>query len=289
MFRLAHLSDPHIGVIPKMRLRQLLNKRLTGYVNFQRNRKRSHDMTLLGSLVSHLKAQNPDHIACTGDIAHIGLPSEWPAAKVFLEELGTSDKVSFVPGNHDAYIKGSLEGLMLECEAWMQGDDAPKAAFPYLRQRGFIALIGLSSATPTAPFVASGRLGKDQLAQAEKLLFETKDQGLCRVVLIHHPPYIGGAGSGRNLTDARAFEEMISRTGAELVLHGHNHKTSLRFIEGPDKLVPILGAPSASAKGGALTDRAAYHLINISQSSDRFALEGATYDVIEKRQTLLSL
>ena len=60
---------------------------------------------------------------------------------------------------------------------YMRGDDGD-AAFPFLRRRGPLALIGLSSAVPTAPFMATGRLGAEQLARSRELLDQlrpTKD------------------------------------------------------------------------------------------------------------------
>ena len=112
MFRFAHLTDPHVGPLPRPALRHLLGKRLTGYVNWRRGRKEAHDMDLLAALVSDLRAQAPDHIACTGDVCNLGLSSEWPSSRLFLDGLGTPDTVSFVPGNHDAYVASSLAGLL---------------------------------------------------------------------------------------------------------------------------------------------------------------------------------
>ena len=271
MFRLAHLTDPHVGPLPRPRLRQLLGKRITGYVNWSRGRKASHDMELLGQLVTDLRDQNPDHIACTGDICNIGLPNEWPTSRVFLEGLGSSEAVSFVPGNHDAYVPGALEGLLGEIAPWVAGDDGPAGRFPYLRRRGPLALVGLSSAIPTAPFVASGKLGSKQLKAAEAMLADLTGQACCRVVMVHHPPHVGGAPPGRNLTDARAFETMMRRVGADLVLHGHNHIGTVAWIKGPNGRIPVIGAPSASARGGAIVHRAGYHLYTISQDADGYA------------------
>jgi 3',5'-cyclic AMP phosphodiesterase CpdA len=207
MFRLAHLTDPHVGPLTRPRLRQLLSKRATGYVNWQRGRKDAHDMEVLAALVADLQVQAHDHIACTGDLCNIGLPSEWSTAKVFLEALGTPEAVSFVPGNHDAYVRGSLEGLLHACGAWTSGDDGHHGHFPYLRRRGPVALIGLSSAIPTKPFVASGRLGPQQIAAAEALLVRlaAEPEPPCRVVMIHHPAHPGGTTPGRELKDAAAF------------------------------------------------------------------------------------
>ena len=38
-FLLAHLSDPHLAPLPKPHWSQLLNKRVTGYINWQRKRR----------------------------------------------------------------------------------------------------------------------------------------------------------------------------------------------------------------------------------------------------------
>lgn len=273
MFRLAHLTDPHVGPLPRPRLRELLNKRATGYINWRRGRQGAHDMDVLAALVADLHAQTPDHIACTGDVCNIGLPSEWLTSRVFLEGLGTPEGMSFVPGNHDAYIPGSLEGLLAECAPWVEGDDGSDRRFPYLRRRGPVAFVGLSSAIPTAPFVASGKVGSRQREDAEQLLAELgRDRSCFRIVLIHHPPHVGGAPSGRNLTDAPAFEAMIARVGAELVLHGHNHVGSVAFLESPRGKVPVIGAPSASARGGAVVHSAGYHLFTIDSDKTGFFL-----------------
>ncbi len=109
-FRLAHLSDPHVGPLGRPRFSQLLGKRATGYANWRRGRSRSHDMAVLSLLVADLKAQCADHVACTGDLCNIGLPSEWETARSFMDALGSPDSVSLVPGNHDAYVRAPSKG-----------------------------------------------------------------------------------------------------------------------------------------------------------------------------------
>lgn len=271
MFLLAHLTDPHVGPLPRPKLRELLGKRATGWVTWHRRRSAVHDMEILAALVADMRARAPGHIACTGDLCNIGLPKEWGTSRVFLEELGAPDAVSFVPGNHDAYVRGSLEGLLAACAPWTSGDDGTEGRFPYLRRRGPLALVGLSSAIPRKPFVATGRIGTEQLEAAEALLLELEREGPFRVVMVHHPPHVGGAKPGRNLIDSRRFEAMIERTGAELIIHGHNHVTSVAFILGPDgRRVPVIGAPSASARRG--TVRAGYHLYTIEEGPTGFSV-----------------
>jgi hypothetical protein len=121
--------------------------------------------------------------------------------------------------------------------------------------------------------VATGRVGAKQTKAAEAMLAELgRDPSCFRVVLIHHPPHVGGAEPGRNLTDAPRFEAMIGRVGAELILHGHNHVGSLAHLDGPRGPVPVIGAPSASARGGTLTHKAGYHLFTIGRDETGFLL-----------------
>jgi 3',5'-cyclic AMP phosphodiesterase CpdA len=271
MFCIAHLTDPHVGPLPRPRVRELLNKRITGYYNWRRNRSELHDMDVLAALVADIRAQAPDHIACTGDLCNIGLESEWKTSRVFLEGLGPPASVTLVPGNHDAYVPGSLEGLLDACAEWTRGDDGTSGTFPFVRRQDSIAFVGLSSAVPTAPFVASGRIGRRQMDATEKLLLDLAKEGHFRIVLVHHPPHVGGAKAGRHLTDAPAFEAMIRRAGAELILHGHNHVGSLAWLESPGGRVPVIGAPSASIRSGALTE-GGYHLYAIDKDKAGFLL-----------------
>ena len=272
MFRFAHLTDPHVGPLPRPALRHLLGKRLTGYVNWRRGRRNAHCMDVLAALVKDLRDQAPDHIVCTGDVCNLGLASEWPGSRIFLDGLGTPETVSFVPGNHDAYVPGSLAGLLAAVDPYAAGDEPRRKRFPYLRRRGPIAFVGLSSAVPTPPFVASGRIGRRQTRDAEEMLAALADEPVARIVMIHHPPHIGGAPAARNLVDAHRFEAMIGRVGAELVIHGHNHVGSVAILQGPKGAVPVVGAPSASARGGVIVHRAGYHLFRVEEAKAGFLI-----------------
>lgn len=264
-FLLAHLSDAHIGPIPRPNLAELLGKRVTGYVNWLYKRAGQHDMGVLARLVDDMRAQAPDHVVMTGDIVNIGLPAEIALAKEWLGTLGGPEAVSFTPGNHDAYVADVTQLVHQVFEPWTTGEtDNP--GFPYLRRRAGVALIGLDSGVPTAPFVASGRLGATQLSALGALLDQTRAEGLTRVVFLHHPPHVGGARILRGLDDAAAFEEVIARHGAELVLHGHNHKPSVAYLSGPQAQVPVVGVASASAKPGGHYPVAAYNLYAIEKT-----------------------
>jgi len=270
-FCLAHLSDAHIGPLPKPRLRELVNKRFTGYLNWSR-RAKIHSMGMLGRIVEDMLVQAPDHVAMTGDILNLGLPGEFPFARSWLETLGDPRDVSFVPGNHDAYLRSSLLHIGETFAPWCSNDGDDRTVFPYLRVRGEIALIGLSSAIPTGPFLASGRIGVQQMREFARLLEETGQQGLCRVVMIHHPPWRRATNAGRGLRDANDFEKTIAGYGAELVLHGHNHRRMHKDLPGPSGSVPVVGVASASAVPGSPRHLAEYHLYEIARTGNRWAV-----------------
>ena len=284
LFRIAHLSDPHIGPLPKPRWRELIGKRATGYLNWQRGRHRAHDMDALTALVADMRAHNPDHVAMTGDICNIGLPGEFPLAAQWLGTLGAPTEVSLAPGNHDTYMRSTLKLMSRELSPWMRGDDGAQS-FPYLRRRDGVAIIGLCSGVPTLPFVASGKLGAPQLARLESLLRETREE--VRVVLIHHPPVDGGGGI-RNLGDHRDLAAILAREGAELLLHGHSHSISRKSMIGPKGPIPVLGICSASSIGRNPRRRAAYYLIDIDAKTRRIVINARQLGVAGQFHILAS-
>src|SRR2546430_6353102 len=161
MFVLAHLSDPHLGPLPRPRLSELAGKRAAGFFNWRRKRHRIHRADVLARITTDLKAQGPDHIAVTGDLVNISLPGEYGPARAWLASLGPPRDVTLVPGNHDIYVRAAADEPHSHWGDYMRGDDAAAVAFPFLRCRGGGALIRLCSAVPAAPFLAPRRLGQD--------------------------------------------------------------------------------------------------------------------------------
>lgn len=253
----------------------MLNKRGLGYVNYLRKRRHRHDMAVLRRLEADLAALRPDHIAVTGDLVNLGLPGEWGPARAFLERLGRPDEVSHVPGNHDAYILPVQDGPSACWADFMRGDGAVDAAFPYLRRRGRVALVGVNSAVPTWLFSAAGRVGAGQARRLAAMLRALGGEGLFRVVLIHHPPAERGASMLRRLEDAALVRDAIAAGGAELVLHGHDHRPSIASIAGADGPIPVVAVPSASVGlDGGHEHPAAYNLYEIAGTPGAWRCEG---------------
>ncbi len=275
MFVLAHLSDPHLGPIPAPRLVELAGKRALGYLNWQRNRRAVHRAEVLAALTDDLKASSPDHIAVTGDLVNIALAAEFAPARAWLERLGAPHDVTVVPGNHDAYARATRGLAERTWREYMHGDAAADddLRFPFVRRRGPLALVGLSSAVPSAAFLATGRLGAAQLARLAELLEDLGHEDSLRVVLVHHPPR--ARSWHKRLVDAPALCAVLARHGADLVLHGHDHVRSLVWLAGPEHQIPVLGVPSASARG-VHHEAAAYNLYRIEGAPGRWRCEVVT-------------
>jgi 3',5'-cyclic AMP phosphodiesterase CpdA len=271
MFVLAHLSDPHLSARP--RPVDLFGKRGLGFINWHRGRKHVFRRDVLDAITDDLKARTVDHVAVTGDLVNFSVTAEYLRARAWLETLGPPSAVTVIPGNHDSYVP---QARYWPAEFWgdyIRGDDGTAAGtFPFLRRRGTVALIALSSAVPTGPFLATGRVGERQLARLAALLKETS--GSFRVVLIHHPPESPPRRFLRRLVDAAEFRRVIAERGAELILHGHDHCFSLIWLNGPAGQIPAVGAPSASARAPHGSEHAAgYNLFHIDGEPGHFKCE----------------
>jgi 3',5'-cyclic AMP phosphodiesterase CpdA len=273
MFRLAHISDPHLGPLPKVGFGDLASKRAFGWVNWRRNRAHAFAPAVLTALTADLEANQPDHIAVTGDLVNLGLTAEFENARVWLEELGSPDEVTVIPGNHDAYVPGSIAEFEEAWHPYMLGDNAELIAFPFIRQRGEIVIVALSSAVATAPLMATGEIGGGQAAALASRLAKLGRAGLFRVVLIHHPPIARSSHWHRRLVDADLFRQAIAESGAELILHGHNHKTSVAALPGADGPVPVVGVAAASIRPRDGRPGGSYCLLTI---------EDRTVDLMER-------
>ena len=273
-FTLAHVSDPHLPPLPRPRPAELAGKRVLGYVNWTRNRHRYHRRDVVDVLMSDLQAQVPDHIAVTGDLVNLALPAEFEPALAWLKGIGPSERITVVPGNHDAYVRSTRNLFAETWQSYLAGDETPDdgTVFPSLRRRGPAALIGVSSAVPTLPLMATGWLGKRQMEALEAVLAKLASEQVFRILLIHHP--LRSRARGKRLTDSAGLLALLKRYGVEMVLHGHDHVHSTIWVEGPDGAsIPVIGVPSASALAHRHYPHAAYNLFSITRDGDSWRCE----------------
>lgn len=295
MIKLAHISDVHLGPLPGIKPTELMSKRITGYLNWKFNRAHHMHSDTLERLVAHLKVSNPDFCAITGDMMNLSTKKEVAHVAQWLENFMPPEQACVVPGNHDAYVPGVLEQAKQSWKAYMSGQSAEGETFPYVRTVGEVAIIGCSSAVATPPFFSNGRIDDAQNDRLADILKQTGQQGLFRVVLIHHPPVdIYARSFMRGLRGASGFRNAIRHSGAELVLHGHLHTSMINAIEGLSGEVPVIGVASASANAGKGEQPARYNLFSIERlrnnwscTMTEYGYHGAGDDIAAGLQTTI--
>jgi 3',5'-cyclic AMP phosphodiesterase CpdA len=267
MFRLAHVSDPHFQCFQLGSVWQLLGKRAVGAVNLLVRRRFKHRMDLLQALLADLRSRSFDHLALTGDLCNVALDSEWQAALRWIEATGLApEQLTIIPGNHDAYVPDVVERRTFETlfHRYQTADlRVGEATYPFVRLRGEVALVCASTAVPTGDLGAWGCIGEEQLGRLEALLLSPEVKSLRRVLLLHHPPQVNRHGEDLNLRDRQALQALLARTGADLVLHGHDHRDFWKDLPGPGgSRIPVVGIGSASYAGG-LKKRSRYRIFEL--------------------------
>jgi 3',5'-cyclic AMP phosphodiesterase CpdA len=265
-FSLAHFSDVHLGPLPKGALLQRpALKKFIGALSWHMSRKYLHLPDIAAHLRADVLAAKPDHIAFTGDLVNISADPEFSQGAAWLSQMGSPDFVSYTPGNHDAYVTVPWNDGLGKFARYMTNENPKDQSLPFIRLRRNIALIGINAACPQSLFKAGGTVGVTQLEKLATHLKLLHERGFYRVVMIHHPPALGLSNPLRELSDVAEIQSVLEKEGAELVIHGHNHKRSLNFIEAKIGRIPVIGVPSASMKESRGHDVAAWNLYEIDR------------------------
>lgn len=288
MFTFAHISDPHFTSLHKVSWRSLVNKRALGYLSWRLHRQTEHRPEILDRLIQDLAKHHPDHLVITGDLTHLGLPIEFREARQWLDTIQGLTETTVIPGNHEAYVATSYDSTLRYWEPYLSADppssntsshagNASDQMFPSLRIRGPVAFIGLSSATPTPPFFATGFIDTAQLDKLAELLDSSVTQGLFRVLLVHHPPLSHSVRWRKRLTNAKQLATVLSHSPVDLILHGHTHRGSVQHLHTPTRSIPVIGVPSASAAGSKPGYGAQYCLFQAQKYSGNFHLAASVH------------
>jgi 3',5'-cyclic AMP phosphodiesterase CpdA len=257
--RIAHLSDLHLVSAESVPARRLLNKRFTGWVNLKLRRGQQHVRRIAQAVAREVAAHDVDHVVITGDVTNLALEAEFELVRSFLEgELRMApDQVSVVPGNHDTYTRGAYESRRFQCYLGEYiTSDLPGAScvpgigrFPYVRLRGPVAIIGLSSAVPRLPLVAAGQLGHAQTMALHALLAHVEVARRLPILVQHHPWHPVGSGAKNaleGLRDAAGELAVLEQLERGMLLHGHLHRRIHRTIPTARGRIDAIGSTSAS-------------------------------------------
>ena len=272
--RLAHISDPHLSTLEHINWKQLLNKRILGYLSWRFSRRHIQKREILDRLIGDLNKFEPGHLLVSGDLTHIGTEIECQQVRQWLSDLGNGHDISVIPGNHDYYTQDDISRTFGCWSEYLGGDlqvETPPV-FPSFRQRGLVAIIGLSTALPTAPFFATGELGTEQIRKLQSMLAEARNKSLFRIVMLHHGPLESSNKFRKRLRDAEAFRQAINLEGAELILHGHGHYPVWDSLHTEQFDIPVIGAASASALSSSDHKRSGYNIYEVEMLEHHWKL-----------------
>lgn len=279
--RLAHLTDLHFAFERTPALGDLLSKRALGYLSWRRKRRLRHVDSALGAIMDDCRQHAPDLAVITGDVTNIALPEEFETAAKGLRAFDPARTV-FTPGNHDTYVAAPWETGLGRMAALMrgeyEGEEGVREArgpddFPFVRREGGVAVVLANSAPPTAPGLATGRLGAAQLRRLRTALLAARARGEARVLALHHPVTEGAVSRRKALDDAGDLRALLAETGVDLVLHGHMHKSLWGSVATPEGPRPVVGGASASHPSAHGDYRPArYNLFAIERDGARWRI-----------------
>lgn len=289
--RIAHISDLHLLSLEGVGASRFLNKRFSGWVNLRVKRRSIHRPGYLRAIAREIRARAVDHVVVTGDLTNLALEPEFEAVRrLLLEEVGLGPEgISVVPGNHDLYTRGALTsrrfstyfGEFTGSDLPDVGVDVSGGTFPFVRLRGNVAVIGLSSAVPRPPLVAAGALGARQLDRLARLLEHPEVAKRTPVVLLHHPaenPESRTKTLVEGLHDATELRRVLGKLERGLVLHGHLHERMHRKLPTERGQLELVGATSASLHHESSARMAGFNLYEFDDDGAIARLSAQVYE-----------
>jgi 3',5'-cyclic AMP phosphodiesterase CpdA len=279
--RVAHCSDLHLLSHDGARWLDLANKRWIGAMNLLSNRSRHYHVDAFDHMVDDLNEQGIEHVLCTGDVTNLALRQEFEFARAKFDRLaGGPTHVTVIPGNHDAYVAEGIAHFGTVFDEYHRTDDGwswtdadrdvddpdDDLRWPIVRLRGELAIVGISTSRATPWFTAYGRVGPGQLARVKKALLDPRLASKARLVAIHHPPAGRRALSKiRGLRDHAEFASVIAETGADLIVHGHEHEDLSETLAGPAGEIPVRGVASGTYHHNKPDRTARYRIFQIEE------------------------
>jgi 3',5'-cyclic AMP phosphodiesterase CpdA len=255
--RIAHFSDTHVLAVRGSSPARFLNKRVTGAINLALNRAKHYRVEIFERLLAAISDADVDHTICTGDLVNLALEPEFDRVQGMLAEAFPDDALTLVPGNHDYYARDAVEAGLFEryFGRWQPRDiEVGEGAYPVVRLRDGLAVVGLSTGEATPVFMATGTIGDRQLGALSTILRREELKDRFVVLALHHPLLPDPSrplDRMRRLTDADRLVSALwdaRKRPPGLVIHGHNHEFLRQAVPGTG--IPLIQVASGSRLHG---------------------------------------
>lgn len=231
ILRIAHVSDVHMLARPGGSGAVGLARR---FVSLGRPLDVADRARRFLDALTNARKTRADHVVVSGDLTELGDDAEYEQLAEVLDQSGIEpDRVTLVPGNHDAYASRDAWRLALEgpLAKW-----APTSATSAgkLVDRGDVCFLPIDATVHQAVTRSAGELTD---ATAEAIDRRLDDPGLAAkaiVVVAHHPPYGEGPRFWQWIDAMRGGARLLAslaRRHNVYVLHGHLHRAVTRVVE----------------------------------------------------------
>jgi hypothetical protein len=288
-FVLAHLSDLHLSSLVGVRPRELLDKRILGYLSWRHRRRREHRSDVLDALRADLHAKHLDHIAITGDLTHIGLPREFREAADWLASSAAAGRDRRSRAITTRTSREPWHDTFAQWSPYMLGDDrggarplrAPRAErsdlamFPRCASGGTLRS---SACRPRSlPRRSSRRAGSASGSSRASIAFSSRPEPPASFASCSASPAGPAHGAVAQVAARRrraARHPDATRSGAHDCT-GHRALFRGDVPRRREQANLAIGVPSASAIGKHVDRHATYHVYRIRREGEAWRLRVA--------------
>ncbi|WP_243392611.1 metallophosphoesterase family protein [Minwuia thermotolerans] len=176
----------------------------------------------------------PDVIIVTGDITQRAKPSQFEAARRFIDRLPDVPKV-IVPGNHDVPLYRIRERLSRPLDLYRKYM-TPELDGVLRLERAVI--LWLNSTSPYRA-ISNGRIHLDQLAYSRKVLADASPETVKFIAAHHHFHPAPDYERDQTMPKAKRAMDIFVELGVDMIFGGHLHRAyignSLDVYAGADR------------------------------------------------------
>jgi hypothetical protein len=171
-----------------------------------------------------------DHLLITGDLTEDGDPAQFEVlAELLADSKIAPDRITLVPGNHDAYTDGG---------AFDEAMSGPLKPYAATSQPGVplefrdVTIVPVSTAFHQSPLRSAGAIQRGELEQLAKITTEGS-AGRPLVFAMHHPPnrhFLPIVQWVDGFLEHTAMSALFDACPHLHVIHGHTHHKVNRSV-----------------------------------------------------------
>lgn len=280
--KILHLSDLHFPT--SLPFFQLKGKMFVGYLNYNLRRKSKYPKKVLDSILTFIQETNPDAIVVSGDLTNVSHEEEFKKAKKILNELPL-EKVFYIPGNHDRYVKESSgENALYERYFSEFSGESISHNKSYIRIKKIqnLHFVGWDSSVPLSILNAHGWIHPEIVTQTKRFLSEKKITNY--ILVCHHPiwnPSDKQETVHHKLLNREEIVSLLKEQPPLVYLHGHVHTNWVKF---PGEELPYYVINSASStRLSDVKHESGFHLLEIQKQ--KVKIQRYTYNLERSKFT----